>query len=124
MKNTILLSLLFSLGFVSNLTIAEERAGNRVSSPSASNSLTTQSRKLLLKRFQKAYKKRSKGNRSLSLTSISISKDCSAETTCPNGTVLKCSIEGPTTSCGSDATGVACFKDNDDGTTTGSSGSC
>ena len=82
----------------------------------------TQSAEVQKRKFQVAYRK--KLRRSFPLASISVSEDCSAETTCPNGTTLQCSIEGPSTSCNSDASGVACFKENDDGSVTGSSGTC
>ncbi|MGB3721572.1 MAG: hypothetical protein WA979_01985 [Pacificimonas sp.] len=77
-----------------------------------------------LKKFQRAYRQQRTGGRSLPLASISVSEDCSAETTCPNGTTLECSIAGPTTSCHSDASGVACFQSHSDGSVTGSSGTC
>lgn len=124
MDSTMLLFLLFVLGVLSNLVIADDQTGRQVSSPSASFSSTAESKEAVLEKFQRAYKRRDKGNRSLPLASISITEDCSAQITCGNGTKLECSIKGPSTSCNSDASGVACFKENNDGSVSGSSGSC
>jgi hypothetical protein len=87
-------------------------------------SVAARARDERLKQFQQAFQRRDRGNRTLPLTAITITEDCSAEVVCPNGTKLECSIKGPSTSCHSDASGVACFKENSDGSVSGSSGSC
>ncbi|MEJ2619826.1 MAG: hypothetical protein P8163_06080 [Candidatus Thiodiazotropha sp.] len=57
------------------------------------------------------------------LTSVSISRDCTAEVTCPSGVKLTCSVQGINTSCGASNNSVGCFTYDDDeegvgGTTT------
>lgn len=52
-------------------------------------------------------------------------KDCSAETTCPDGSVVKCSAVGPNTQCTSNATSVGCLTADDNGEgTSGSAATC
>ena len=119
MRNLVLILSLFLLGFVSTFANAQEQNERRLSSSSQNLRSTPISNELVLRNFQQAYR-----NRSLPLTSINLSEDCSAETTCPNGIKLECSIAGPATSCHSDANGVGCFKSNDDGSVDGSAGQC
>jgi hypothetical protein len=57
-------------------------------------------------------------------TSIQFSKDCSASVTCKDGTTLSCSVDGPSTSCGSTANGVGCWTENAQGETVGESHTC
>lgn len=116
MKIAVLLFTFFVSVIISNYALAERTA--KVDANATSE-------KVLLRKFQTAFKKKkTHSGISLPLTSINISKDCSAETTCPNGTKLSCSIVGPTTSCGSSTGGVGCFKTNDDGSVEGSTGTC
>ena len=116
MKIVVLLLTLFVSVMASNITSAEGAASVGVKATSD---------EMLLKKFQAAFKKkRVHSGLSLPLTAINISKDCSATTTCPNGTKLSCSIVGPSTSCGSDSTGVGCYTHGADGSVSGSGGTC
>jgi len=81
-----------------------------------------QSAKMKKREFQRAYEKEL--NRKFPLSAISITEDCQAATTCPNGTTLTCAVAGPETSCSSSGSGVSCFKSNSDGSVSGSSGTC
>lgn len=112
------------LAFVANLAFAQGETRSGLSSPNVRLTDTGKSKEALLNKFQKAHEGHNKRNRSLPLTSISIEKDCSADVTCPNGTILECSIKGPRTSCNSSPAGVGCFKENSDGSVTGSTGDC
>lgn len=54
-----------------------------------------------------------------------VAKDCTAKTTCPDGTTVECSAVGPNTQCTSNATSVGCLTADDNGEgTSGSSSSC
>jgi len=116
MKIAALLLTLFVALMIPNFASSKDAAQADVKAASDEGSL---------RKFQAAFKKKKQHSGvSLPLKSIHITKDCSAETTCPNGTKLECSIVGPTTSCYSDANGVGCFKTTDSGAVSGSTGTC
>jgi len=75
MKIVVLLFTLFVSVIIPNYAYSERTAGVDVNAPSE---------KVLLRKFQAAFKKKkTHSGISFPLTSINISKDCSAETTCP-----------------------------------------